>query len=193
MLFSRLDLPVDFATIRNEIRTLLSASWVDHVNAGGYGGKWDVLPLRTLKEHHGRHPILQAFSIDSHGHWADLDILKRCSSLQKWLASFQCPLKSVRLMRLAPGGHIRPHRDPGLDWRSGEARLHLPIWTDTNVHFIVKGQSVPMQAGELWYINAGEVHEVRNDSERDRIHLVIDCEVNDWLFECFDDDSVMSA
>ena len=193
MLFSRLALPINFPAIRDEILTLLNAPWTDHVNAQNYVGKWDVLPLRSLQQHQHSHPILQAFSIEAAGRWGNLNILQRCPVLQHWLESFRCPLKSVRLMRLAPGGHIKPHRDGGLDWKSGEARLHVPIITCDNVKFLVNGERVPMTAGELWYINAGELHEVRNDGGQDRIHLVLDCEVNDWLFEHISDDSVVPA
>ena len=38
-----------------------------------------------------------------------------------------------------------------------------------------------MRAGELWYFNADQMHEVHNRSDQDRINLVVDCGVNDWL------------
>ena len=191
MLFSRLALPMDFSAISQEIKHLLDGAWIDHVNNRAYSGKWDVLPLRSLQQYQHSHPILQAFSIQVGELWKDLDILQTCPVLQNWLSSFLCPLKSVRLMRLASGSHIKPHCDNGLDWTSGEARLHVPIITSDQVSFLVKGQPVPMKEGELWYINAGELHEVKNDSCHDRIHLVIDCEVNDWLSEHFSDDSTL--
>ena len=40
-----------------------------------------------------------------------------------------------------------------------------------------------MEAGELWYFNADQIHEVYNRGGEDRINLVIDCVVNDWLRE----------
>jgi hypothetical protein len=38
-----------------------------------------------------------------------------------------------------------------------------------------------MAAGTAWYLNLSEPHRVENRSERDRIHLVIDSIVDDWL------------
>jgi hypothetical protein len=40
-----------------------------------------------------------------------------------------------------------------------------------------------MNEGELWYLNVNQPHHVTNRSTTDRIHLVIDCVVNDWLRE----------
>lgn len=40
-----------------------------------------------------------------------------------------------------------------------------------------------MKPGELWYLNVNRYHSVTNGGSTDRIHLVIDCIVNDWLRE----------
>ena len=44
-----------------------------------------------------------------------------------------------------------------------------------------KSERIFLEEGECWYLNANLPHRVTNNSNRDRIHLVIDCEVNDWL------------
>ena len=38
-----------------------------------------------------------------------------------------------------------------------------------------------MQEGEAWYLNFNLPHRVKNGSSSDRLHLVMDCTVNDWL------------
>ena len=38
-----------------------------------------------------------------------------------------------------------------------------------------------IKVGEVWYVNAVIEHSVRNNGVTDRIHLVIDCEANNWL------------
>jgi quercetin dioxygenase-like cupin family protein len=40
-----------------------------------------------------------------------------------------------------------------------------------------------MQEGELWYINADQVHWVENKGAEARINLVLDCVVNEQLKE----------
>ena len=38
-----------------------------------------------------------------------------------------------------------------------------------------------MAEGELWFLNFNKYHSVDNRSRVDRIHLVVDCVINDWL------------
>jgi mannose-6-phosphate isomerase-like protein (cupin superfamily) len=59
----------------------------------------------------------------------------------------------------------------------------VPIHTSNSVSFIVDKKIIPMRAGELWYFNADQTHEVYNRGSEDRINLVIDCIANDWLRE----------
>jgi len=164
-----------------ELEHLCAVPWIPHVNQRDYQGSWDVLPLRCLSTHHHAHPILQGFAHDGEGAWQDLPILTRTPQLHNLLKNIPAPLKSVRLMRLAAGAEIKPHRDPGLAWEYGEARMHLPLRTDPRVIFWVGGQQISMREGELWYMNADLEHSVVNASTQDRIHLVVDCVVNDWL------------
>ena len=84
-------------------------------------------------------------------------------------------------MRLQAGAEILPHRDRGLAAEFGEARLHVPVYSPAGVGFFVDGARVPMLEGELWYINADREHWVTNRSTEHRIHLVIDCVVNEGL------------
>ena len=93
---------------------------------------------------------------------------------------------SVRLLNLAAGAIIQEHRDHGLAYEQGEARLHIPVHTNEHVSFYVNGELVPMAEGSCWYINANLPHRVANEGKADRIHLVVDCLVNDWLREQFE-------
>jgi hypothetical protein len=38
-----------------------------------------------------------------------------------------------------------------------------------------------MAPGECWYLRLSDPHRVANRGETDRVHLLIDCRVNDWL------------
>ncbi len=179
--FARLPVAAPLEALRAELATLLERPWVDHVNQRDYVGGWDVLPLRCLREHVDAHPVLQGFAIGAGEDWQDLPVLAGCPALRGVLAGLRCPLQSARLMRLRAGAAILPHRDHGLGLEHGQARLHLAIQTSEDVDFIVAGRRLPMAPGELWYFNADLVHEVRNRSAHDRIHLVVDCVANDWL------------
>ena len=174
---------VRLLAMQDELAQLMQQPWVDHVNRKDYSGGWDVLPLRCQRVHVDAHPVLQGFAIANGEDWQDLPVLITCPAIKAFLQTLKCPLKSVRLMRLKAGAEIKPHRDYGLSLEYGEARLHLPLQTSTKIRFLVNGQDVPMREGELWYINADQIHAVQNLGDEDRINLVIDCIANAWLQE----------
>jgi hypothetical protein len=60
-------------------------------------------------------------------------------------------------------------------------RKNLPITTNPEVRFMVAGKRVIMGQGECWYNDFTELHSVHNDGDGDRVHLTIDCVVNDAL------------
>lgn len=179
--FARLDYNHSVGDLAVEIEQLLQHLWVDHVNQKDYRGGWDVLPLRCQRQHLDAHPILQSFAIADGEAWENLPLLAHYPTLAAVIAHLQCPVKAARLMRLKAGAEILPHRDAGLGIEYGEARLHMSIQTSREVLFYVNHQLVPMGAGELWYINADQIHEVYNRGAEDRINLVIDCVANEWL------------
>jgi hypothetical protein len=181
-LYARLGIFAPVAALQAEVSQLMAHDWLPHVNRADYDGAWDVMPLRCQRQHAAAHPILQGFALqDPAQEWQDLPVLRTCPVIRQLLDRLACPLKSVRLMRLHAGASIRPHRDHGLHLGCGEARLHVPVWTNAEVHFLVAGQEVPMREGELWYFNADEEHAVVNHSSTARTHLVMDCGANPWL------------
>ena len=181
--FARLPCELDLASLQLEVEYLLQQQWVDHVNKNDYQGGWDVLPLRCQRQHMNAHPVLQGFAIAEGDDWENLPVIKQCPTIESIFNQLQCPIKAARLMRLKAGAEIKPHRDNELSIKFGEARVHVPIHTSTAVSFIVDHKTIPMRAGELWYFNADQVHEVYNHGVEDRINLVIDCVANDWLCE----------
>ncbi len=179
--FARLPCELDLALLQAEVELLLHQPWVDHVNKKDYQGGWDVLPLRCQLQHVNAHPVLQGFAIATGDEWENLPVLEQCPAIQSIFHQLQCPIKAARLMRLKAGAEIKPHRDECLSIEFGEARVHVPIHTSAAVSFIVDKKLIPMRAGELWYFNANQVHEVYNRGSEDRINLVIDCVANEWL------------
>ncbi len=188
ILFSPIPCEIQLGTLQAEVEALLrrdsaASDWVDHVNKNDYQGGWDVLPLRCQRQHLNAHPILQGFSIAEGNDWENLPVMAQCPEIQSLFNQLQCPIKAARLMRLKAGAEIKPHRDHELSFEFGEARLHVPIHTSDAVGFFVNNKKIPMGAGELWYFNADQAHEVYNRGSEDRINLVIDCVVNGWLRE----------
>lgn len=184
--FAKIPCVIQLSLLQKEVESLLQYSqvinsWVDHVNKKDYRGGWDVLPLRCQRQHLHAHPILQGFDIAAGDDWENLPVMAQCPEMQNLFNQLQCPVKAARLMRLKAGAEIKPHRDHELSIDFGEARLHVPIHTSEAVSFFVDNKLIPMRAGELWYFNADQMHEVYNRGDEDRINLVIDCVANEWL------------
>lgn len=181
--FALLGTVPEYLQMQQELSLLLQQQWHAHVNKRDYQGGWDVLALRCATQHLNSHGILQSFAIAAGEAWQNLPALEQSPALLRFTTNLPYSLKSVRLMRLHPGAEIKPHRDHGLSLEHGEARLHLSLQTNEQLNFFVNDERVPMQAGELWYINTDQVHRVENKGAEPRINLVLDCVVNDHLKE----------
>lgn len=87
-------------------------------------------------------------------------------------------LRSARLGLTPPGGSMPAHHDgPAIDgvrWR----RCQIALRSDPGVAFICGGETRRFLPGEAWQFDAGQVHEVLNGSEADRIILLVDIDVS---------------
>jgi hypothetical protein len=184
MAVAHLKLPMTFdvARLQADLAAILPDEWRPHFNTSYYDGLWSGVALRTTE---GAHVPL--YPDPSKNTYVDLEVLKRCPYIEEVLARFHCPLQLVRLLKLAPGSNIKEHRDYNLSYEDGEVRVHIPVQTNPEVEFAVAGQPLPMAEGECWYINFNLPHRIHNRGATDRIHLVIDCVLNDWLRGMFPD------
>ncbi|GMQ49582.1 aspartyl/asparaginyl beta-hydroxylase domain-containing protein [Vibrio sp. 10N] len=180
-LCAKFSVPLDTQALIVECRDLFEDMWCEHVNRHAYKGQWDVIPLRVPIQHVDSHPILQCFAIEDEEEWCNLDVVEKMPRLRDLLNWLNTSIQSVRLMRLHPKSMISPHRDIGLCHEMGLARLHLPVSGSDSVAFWVAGYQVPMEVGQLWYINADMTHSVENQGSLARVNLVIDCKANKWL------------
>jgi hypothetical protein len=108
-------------------------------------------------------------------------MLKRCPYFRAVLDTFKCPLRAVRMMRLSPGSRIKEHNDHELSVEEGTLRIHIPVVTSASVEFYLNRSRVIMEAGNAWYLRLSDPHSVANNGATDRVHLVIDALVNDWI------------
>jgi len=82
-------------------------------------------------------------------------------------------LKFARLGMLQPGSVIIPHRDL-LELDAPLHRLHIPLQTDENCMFTERNIVYRMRPGEVWFLDASDVHSVACFSTRNRVHLILD-------------------
>ena len=142
-----------------------------------------MLPLRSID---GREDnVISIHAAAGAREWKDTPLLEKCPYLQSILNFFETRKNAVRLMKLDAGGVIKEHSDHELSFEEGEVRFHIPVITNPGVEFYLQEEQVPMQEGECWYLNLSLPHKVKNAGATARVHLVIDCQVNDWVKALF--------
>lgn len=171
----------DVKRLEEDLHTALNIEWPQHYNRSDYDGSWSVLALISPD---GKENTIGALN-NGGAKLEATSTLKNCPYFQEVMDQFDCEKTSVRLMRLAAGAVIKPHRDHCLGYEDGEFRIHIPLVTNPDVEFIVAGKRVVMEEGTCWYINANEEHSVANKGNADRIHLVIDGKRNAWTDNLF--------
>jgi len=111
-------------------------------------------------------------------------LLSRLSTLKQLLAGFGFNIMASRLLKLLPGTYLHEHRDYVFLEEVPRFRLHVPIVTNPQAHIVMPGTTVHMSRGYLWKLNPKEaVHSACNFGQEARIHLMMDCYVNDVLAE----------
>ena len=106
------------------------------------------------------------------------------------LEKLPCTYERVRFMKLVAGKVIGKHSDK-IDKaiESGNiVRVHIPIRTNEDVIFTLYenakdkiGKEHNLKTGHFYYTDVSKPHAVRNNSNTDRIHLVVDCHANSAL------------
>jgi hypothetical protein len=177
----RLPLAFDPARLAGDLALLDASGWVAHFVKQNYEGDWSALPLRAPAG--ATHPIQMIYSPPGATDFVDTPFLARTPYFAEVIAAFRCPVLSVRLMRLTPGSAIKEHHDHDLAAEEGIARIHVPVVTNAGVAFYLNRRLAPMMPGEAWYLRLADPHSAVNRGDADRVHLVIDVVVNDWMRE----------
>jgi hypothetical protein len=175
----KLALAFDPGGLASDLERLGGMDWTRHYVDQHFSGDWSVIPLRGPAG--ATHPILQISPNPGVTEFADMPALSLTPYFRWVLSEFACPLQCVRLMRLTPGSRIKTHTDYNLSFEQGVARIHVPITTNPDVEFRLNEVPVVMAPGEAWYLRLSDPHSVENRGATDRVHLVIDAEVNAWL------------
>jgi hypothetical protein len=99
--------------------------------------------------------------------------LDQLKYVQQVMAEIGCVWGRSRFMGLAAGAQVSPHVDTHYHWRT-HWRLHIPVITNEKVRFICGDETVHMKAGECWLFDSFQPHEVHNEGNEKRVHLVLD-------------------
>ena len=177
----------DAGLLQQEVDALSAPQWLPHYQVKHYEGEWSAIPLRSIG---GKADDIIISPTDNRD-YRDTIFLDNSPYLKKVLQTFQCPLQAVRLLKLNAGSSIKEHRDAELNFESGEIRLHIPVITHTDVDFFLDKERLPLQEGECWYMNFNLLHAINNNSNINRVHLVIDAVVNDWVKTIFNSPDIV--
>ena len=98
------------------------------------------------------------------------------STFEKVLNSFEDKITRVRLAWLSPHFKIQPHVDYDPTYIT---RLHIPLITNPNclMHVFKNGEERKAHFpadGKVYFLNAGLKHYASNNSDTDRLHLIVD-------------------
>jgi mannose-6-phosphate isomerase-like protein (cupin superfamily) len=179
--YLQLPFTFDVQKMQDELLQLGNQLWKLHFQVKHYEGDWSAILLRSINGDVNNgfiSPTEDAF-------YADTILLDECAYFKEILHQFKCPLLSVRLLKLSAGTQIHEHKDADLNFEEGLVRFHIPVITNADVDFYLDKEKMVLQQGECWYMNFNLPHSLHNKSNSDRIHLVIDAEVNDWVKDLF--------
>ena len=80
--------------------------------------------------------------------------------------------RRVRVTCLKAGAKSLVHKDAGDN--EYMARLHIPLITNDKCRFTSQGQDLYMEAGKAYMVWVNDWHQIRNDSDEDRYHIIMD-------------------
>ena len=79
----------------------------------------------------------------------------------------------IVIAKLKAGGIIGDHIDEG-DYHKNYLRYHLVIDTNDKVIFTCEDEKQFMPQGTIWWFNNQVTHNVKNEGNTDRTHIVLD-------------------
>ena len=96
-----------------------------------------------------------------------LDLMRRVEAYQ---------LDRLLITRLAPGGRIAPHADDQGEYVNDpeRERYHVVIQGLPGSLYTNGDETTCMRTGEVWLFDPLLVHSIQNNSEDDRIHMLVD-------------------
>lgn len=80
-------------------------------------------------------------------------------------------LRSLTIQTMEPGGYLAPHHGA----TSGVCRVHLGLDVPEGNWITVSGKKSYFETGKCFVFDDLQVHEVKNESDKPRTNLIIDC------------------
>jgi quercetin dioxygenase-like cupin family protein len=162
-----------------ELDGILKEDWPLHFNTRDFNGDWRSISLRSAT---GASNDIYSHPTDT---YKNTPVLDKMPYTKEIIDAWQCEKESIRLLSLAPGSNIKPHKDQGCAYHDGVFRIHIPIVTNPEVYFTIEEEKLQLLAGECWYMNFSATHSIVNEGTTSRVHLIMDGIRNSWTDELF--------
>jgi len=169
-----LKVPFDTSTWAEEVK-LIEPYYVDHRGSEEHSG-WSSCCLHGLGI--GKTNGYEFYQDTDDGyHWTELTTLAPTIT-EFWKVFPAETYKRIRFMKLAAGGRINMHRDcepkdlEGFDPFEHDFALNLAVVHPDTCVMTVNRLTVPWKSGMSILLNISKDHEVVNNSEQDRIHMI---------------------
>jgi len=149
-----------------------------------HDGSWTGIALRNANGDYKTSVVFGG------GSYSDTEVLTSCPYFKEIINNFPFTIGCARLLFVPAGKRIGEHTDTGLNWESGAIRIHIPIVTNDNVKFHIKDEQLNWKEGELWYGDFSLPHRLHNQSDVTRVHLVLDCLVDEAFLALFPTETI---
>lgn len=112
------------------------------------------------------------------------DIAQSCPVTRNWILDNFLVTETtgrIRFMLLRAGGYILPHKDRS---ESKLREINVAINNPTGCIFkFIKNGIIPFKDGTAYIIDTSNEHLVYNDSDTDRLHIILHADINNKIVE----------
>jgi hypothetical protein len=110
-------------------------------------------------------------------------LLEQFPSVERFMTESELDFRLVRLARIEPGAFMHEHND-NVGIAEDRLRLHIPITTNPDAVLNFDHSNVHLGEGFAWKLDHERVaHAASNFGEESRVHLILDCRMNEALRE----------
>jgi len=183
----------DVQKLQSDIDNLIQIEFIKHFGAKD---SWSGIPLRSYKGLTTFHGISLGYNFDRiDGKLKpaiDTIYMEKTPYIKQILDEIPAEIHLVRVLKIKAHGLLPKHIDGKyFNYKSGTTcRIHLPIYTNSDIKFSFDQNEYYLESGKLYYVDVSQRHHVINNSDQDRIHVVIDVSTTPELIKLIEDGQI---